>query len=127
MPAASFYPKIQRFDTSMFVYSWGATTFDALYVLQSLLRTPTDDRSGNGDSNLGRFSDARMDALVDRIKVEPDMKKRDAFIRDALLISAEQVPLLPFYQPVIPWAMRRNVDGPMAPNNLPYFFRFRVS
>lgn len=124
--APNFYPKLQKFDTSMFVYTWGSTTFDSLYVLQSLLRTSTGEHSGNGDSNLGRYSNARMDDLIDRIKIEGDMKKRDGLIHEALLISAAELPLLPYYQPIVPWVMRKNIDAPPAPNNVPYFFRFRV-
>lgn len=124
--ASNFYPKLQKFDASMFVYTWGSTTFDSLYVLQSLLRTSTGEHSGNGDSNLGRYSNARMDDLIDRIKTEADMKKRDGLIREALLISAAELPLLPYYQPIVPWAVRKNLDVPAAPNNVPYFFRFRV-
>ena len=36
---ANFAPKIQKLDTSFYAWSWGATTLDALYVFQALLRT----------------------------------------------------------------------------------------
>ena len=68
-----------------------------------------------------------MDALIDRIKVEADLKKRDAMIRDVLAIQRDDVPLIPILQTVTAWAMRKNVDGPFATNNIPYFFRFRVN
>lgn len=54
------------------------------------------------------------------------MKKRDAMIREVLQIQAAEVPLLPIQQAVVPWAMRKNVTGPFATNNTPYFFRFSV-
>ena len=123
---ANFAPKIQKLDTSFYAWSWGATTLDALYVFQALLRTYADDKSGNGDTNLGRYSNARVDALIDQIKVETDMKKRDAMIREVLQIQVAEVPLLPIQQAVVPWAMRKNVTGPFATNNIPYFFRFRL-
>ncbi len=104
----------------------GQYHIDSLYVLQSLLRTSTGEHSGNGDSNRGRYSNARMDDLIDRIKIEADMKKRDGLIREALLISAAELPLVPYYQPIVPWAVRKNLDVAAAPNNVPYFFRFRV-
>ena len=123
---ANFAPKIQKLDTSFYAWSWGATTLDALYVFQALLRTYADDKSGNGDTNLGRYSNARVDVLIDQIKVETDMKKRDAMIHEVLQIQVAEVPLLPIHQAVVPWAMRKNVTAPFATNNIPYFFRFRV-
>lgn len=87
------------------------------------MRTYADDKSGNGDANLGRYSNTRVDALIDRIKVETNMKKRGAMIREVLQIQVAEVPI---QQAVVPWAMRKNVTGPFATNNIPYFFRFRV-
>jgi ABC-type transport system substrate-binding protein len=55
------------------------------------------------------------------------MAKRDAIIREALVIQREELPVLPLAQVVVAWAMRKNVEGPFAPNNLPYFYRFKVN
>jgi peptide/nickel transport system substrate-binding protein len=126
MVPTNFFPKIQKFDTSMFFYSWGSTTFDSLYVLQSLLYTNSGEQTGNGDSNLGRYSNSQVDTLIDRIKVEADMRKRDALIRDVLAIVAAELPVVPVHQPINSWAMRRNVSAVFSPNNVPYFFRMRV-
>ena len=122
----NFFPKIQKFDTSMFFYSWGSTTFDSLYVLQSLLYTYGGDQHGNGDSNLGRYSNPQVDRLIDQVKVETDMKKRDAAIHDVLAIIAAELPVVPIHQPINSWAMRKNVSVIFSPNNVPYFSRFRV-
>jgi peptide/nickel transport system substrate-binding protein len=122
----NFFPKIQKFDTSMFFYSWGSTTFDSLYVLQSLVYTNSGDQTGNGDSNLGRYSNPRVDRLIDQVKVEPDMKKRDALIREVLAIVAAELPVVPVHQPINSWAMRKNVSTVFSPNNVPNFFRVRV-
>ncbi|MCK7496446.1 MAG: ABC transporter substrate-binding protein [Comamonadaceae bacterium] len=35
MPRATYFPKIQKFDTSVYLLGWGVPTFDALYSLQS--------------------------------------------------------------------------------------------
>lgn len=124
IPNANFNPKIMKMDTSMWLQGWGSVTHDSLYVLQSLLYTRGEAR---GDYNLGRWSNPEFDRLVDRMRVEGDPAQRDKIIRDALAIVARELPILPLHQPVIPWAMRKNVAGPHSPNNLPYFFRFRIS
>ena len=124
---ANFFSKLQRFDTSFYLLSWGTATSDALSTLQVLLRTNNGDDSGNGDSNYGRYSNPKFDQLVDAFKVEPDMKKRDAMIREALLILNTEIPVLPLHQAVIPWAMRKNVTAVFPPNSVPYFFRFNIN
>ena len=123
----SFAPKIQKYDTSLFLWAWGATTLDALYVVQALMHSVGDEKSGDGDANLGRYSNPKLDALIDRIKVEQDFKKRDAMIRELLVLQRDDVPLIPLLQTVTAWAMRKNIDAPFATNNIPYFFRFRVN
>ena len=125
LPTPNFNPKIQSMDTSFWLQSWGAVTYDSLYVLQSLLYTRQDGKS-HGDYNLGRWTNRDFDALVDKMRVEGDLAKRDLIIRDALAIVARDMPIVPLTQNVIPWAMRTNVKAIFAPNNIPYFFRFRV-
>jgi peptide/nickel transport system substrate-binding protein len=51
-----------------------------------------------------------MDALVDRIKLETDLKVRNELIEQALVLSHEDVAYLPLYNQVIPWAMKKNID-----------------
>ena len=127
VPQATYFPKIQKFDTSMYILSWGTATFDSLYTLQLLLHTSTGENTGYGDSNYGRYSNPKMDALISKIKVEGDMKKRDAMIREALLLSNSDVAILPLHQALVPWAMRKNVDAVFSPNNIPYFSRFKLN
>ncbi len=127
VPQATYFPKIQKFDTSMYVLSWGAATYDALYNLQLLVHTSTGENTGLGDSNYGRYSNPKMDVLIAKIRVENDMKKRDAYIGEALLLNHSEVAILPIHQPLVPWAMRKNVDAVFAPNNVAYFFRFKLN
>ena len=124
---SAYFPKIQKFDTSMYLLAWGAATYDALYNLQALLHSNGGAQSGNGDSNYGRYSNPKMDELIAKIKVEVDLKKRDGYIRDALKLNSTDIGILPIHQPIVPWAMRKNVDAVFAPNNIAYFFRFKMN
>ena len=124
---SAYFPKIQKFDTSMYLLAWGAATYDALYNLQALLHTNGGAQSGNGDSNYGRYSNPKMDELISKIKVEVDLKKRDGYIREALKLNNTEIGILPIHQPIVPWAMRKNVDAVFAPNNIAYFFRFKMN
>jgi peptide/nickel transport system substrate-binding protein len=107
-PMATWIAQIQNFDHSAYMLGWGVATFDALYMLQSLVRTKTT--GADGSFNLGRISDAKLDAMIDAIKTETDVKKRDALIRDALVATRDNYYYVPLHHQLRPWAMKRNVS-----------------
>lgn len=116
MPRAQYFPKVLSFDTSMGMVGWGASTFDALYSLQSLSAT-FDAKNGNGISNIGRISNAKMDELVSAIGREEDAAKRNDLIAQALMLEKQEVLHIPLYEQFIPWAMRDTVDVVHRPDN----------
>jgi peptide/nickel transport system substrate-binding protein len=106
MPLATYFPKIQKDDTS----------YDALYTFQSLLQT-RDGQPGNGIWNMGRYSNAAMDRLIGAMKSELDGEKRLAAIQQALKLYREDVPQIPLHHQMIPWAMRGTVNTIHLANN----------
>ena len=106
-PMASYIAKIQNFDHSTYMLGWGVATFDALFSLQSLLHTKTG--GADGSFNLGRVSDAKLDALIDAAKTEMDPKKRDVMLRDALVLTRDNYYYVPLHHQLRPWAMKKNV------------------
>ena len=105
---ATFIQKVQNFDTSAYLLGWGVATFDAQYTLQSLIRTRTTGADGN--FNFGRVSDPKLDALVDAMKTETDVAKRNAQIRDALVLTRDEVLNIPLHHQLRPWAMKKGVN-----------------
>jgi peptide/nickel transport system substrate-binding protein len=109
MPRAIWGPKTQSLDTSFYMLGWGVPTFDSQYALQSLIRTSVG-KTADGDYNLGRYSNPKVDEAVDKLKTEMDPKKRAALAREASLIHMADVGHIPLHFQVIPWAMRSNVS-----------------
>ncbi len=107
-PLVTYFPMIQRFEASIYLLGWGVPTFDALYSLQSLVRSV--GAGGDGNYNLGRYSNPQMDALVERIKKETDAKNRNELIEKALELSHEEVSHIPLHNQIIPWVSKKNVD-----------------
>jgi len=107
MPFANFIPKILKHDTSAYLLGWGVATFDALYTLQSLVRTKTTGADGN--FNLGRVSDPKLDNTIDAIKIATDVKARDALLREALLKTRDEHYYVPLHHQLRPWAMKKGV------------------
>jgi len=108
LPLVTYFPMIQRFEASIYMLGWGVPTFDALYSLQSLVRSL--GAQGDGNYNVGRYSNPQIDAMVERIKREIDPATRNALIEQALLLSHEDVSYIPLHNQVIPWAMKKNID-----------------
>jgi len=106
-PMATFIAKIQNFDHAAYMLGWGVATFDGLYTLQSLMRTKTT--GADGSFNLGRISDAKLDALIDAMKTETNIKKRDTMLRDALVMTRDRYYYVPLHHQLRPWAMKKNV------------------
>ncbi|MEI2417454.1 ABC transporter substrate-binding protein [Orrella sp. JC864] len=108
MPRATYFPKVQSFDTSAYLFGWGVPTFDALYTLQSLIRSKNE--GADGSFNFGYYQNDEVDKLIDQVKVETDEAKRNAAIHRALQIHAQEFGHIPLHDQVIPWAMKKNVN-----------------
>jgi peptide/nickel transport system substrate-binding protein len=108
LPLATYFPMIQRFEASIYMLGWGVPTFDALYSLQSLVRTL--GTGGDGNYNVGRYSNPKMDAIIDRAKTETDPFVRPRLLTEALALQNEDVAHIPLHNQIIPWAMKKNID-----------------
>jgi peptide/nickel transport system substrate-binding protein len=108
LPLVTYFPMIQRFEASIYMLGWGVPTFDALYSLQSLTRTV--GTGGDGNYNVGRYTNARMDYVVDRIKVETDLPVRNRLLTEGLQLSNDTVSHIPLHNQIIPWAMKKNIE-----------------
>jgi len=107
IPFANFIPKILNFDSSAYLLGWGVATFDAQYTLQSLVRTKTTGADGN--FNLGRVSDLKLDNTIDAIKIATDPRARDALLREGLMATRDQHYYVPIHHQLRPWAMKKSV------------------
>ena len=108
LPLVTYFPMIQRYEASIFMLGWGVPTFDALYSLQSLTRSV--GTGGDGNYNVGRYSNTRMDYVVDRAKTETDLLVRNRLLTEGLQLQNDTVAHIPLHNQVIPWAMKKNID-----------------
>ncbi len=108
LPLVTYFPMIQRYEASIYMLGWGVPTFDAMYSLQSLVRTV--GAQGDGNYNVGRYSNPQMDALIERAKKETNLKLRTELLTRALALQNQDVAHIPLHNQVIPWAMKKNID-----------------
>jgi peptide/nickel transport system substrate-binding protein len=115
----TYFPKILRRDTSFYLLGWTPSTVDSHDVLSSIMATPTD--KGQGQFNLGAYSNPKLDELTLKIQSETDQKKRNDMIREAFRIHAEDVGHIPLHQQALAWATAKSVQLTQLPNNYMYF------
>ena len=108
MPRTTYFPKLEKYDTSLYMLGWGGAVTDAETTLTPVMRNLGD--KGVGLYNYGRSRNDKFDALAAQSSVEPDAKKREALIKAALREWRDQVHTIPLHRQVIPWATRANVN-----------------
>jgi peptide/nickel transport system substrate-binding protein len=108
-PRSTYFPRLEKYDFSMYMLGWGGASTDAEQVLTPVMRNWAGEK-GIGFYNYGRSKNDKLDALAAQSSNEPDPKKREALVKAALREQKEQVTTLPLHRQVIPWAARANVD-----------------
>jgi peptide/nickel transport system substrate-binding protein len=115
----TYFPKILRRDTSFYLLGWTPGTYDSHNPLSALMATPND--KGQGQFNLGWYSNARVDELTQLIQAETDPVKRNAMIAEAFKIHQDEVGHIPLHQQALAWAMKSNIEVvQLADNFMPF-------
>ena len=114
-PSSLFFPKLTTSGTSFFEVGW-TPTGDPWAMLQNTVRS--FDGAGSGAYNGGRYSNPKLDALIDAIRVEPDLAKRRLLTADALRLMQDDLPLVPLYRRTLTWVMRANISAVQWPNDI---------
>src|SRR5204862_5468173 len=125
MPRATYFPKLEKTDTSLYMLGWGGASTDAMFTLQPVLSTYT----GKGDRayKYGRYSNPKLDALTQKAKTEMNAEARLVYIQEALLAHNAEINHLPLHRQVIPWASRGNITVVHLANNfvIPYWVKLQ--
>ncbi len=113
-PSNQFFPKLNQGTAAFIEYGWTPSS-DAWSSLNSLFRT--FDKSGYGTFNAGRYSNAKLDLLIDNMRTEPDPTRRRAMVSTVLRIVADELPYVPLYRRTLTWAMNKRVSLVQWPND----------
>jgi peptide/nickel transport system substrate-binding protein len=122
-PTNQFFPKLSAGTGSFVEFGWTPTT-DAWSSLNALFRTW--DKRGLGTFNAGRYSNPKLDELIDAIRVEPDLVHRRAMIATALRMVGDELPFIPLYRRNLTWAMAKKVQAVQWPSDAPELRWIRI-
>ena len=120
----TYFPKILKRDTSFYLLGWTPSTYDAHNVLNALIRC-VDDK-GAGQFNLGAYCNPKLDELTAKIQSETDKTKRDALIKEAFTLHADDIGHLPLHQQALAWGVANNVELVQLADNVMPFRYMRV-
>ncbi len=118
---ATYFPKILRRDTAFYLLGWTPGTYDSHNVLSAIMATPAD--KGQGQFNLGSFSNSKIDEITLKVQSETDQVKRNAMIKEAFEIHSNEIAHIPLHQQALAWGMKKSVTVYQSPDNF-MLFRF---
>jgi peptide/nickel transport system substrate-binding protein len=108
MPRATYFPKLEKQDTSMYMLGWGGAVTDAETTLTPVLRNRGE--KGVGFYNYGGAKNDKAEALAVQSSTEADAKKREGIVKAALKEYKDAIAVIPLHRQVIPWAARNNIE-----------------
>jgi len=113
-PTNQFFPKLTQGSASFVEFGW-TPALDPWATLNALFRTW--DPQGGGTFNAGRYSNPKLDELIDAVRTEPDLTKRRARVGVALRLLQDDLPYIPLYRRTLNWAMAKKVKAVQWPND----------
>jgi peptide/nickel transport system substrate-binding protein len=105
-PMSAFLGRVRKEDTSFALLGWGS--FAADLALRSLVAAPNADK-GYGAWNWGRYSNPKVDALMEQALGSVDRAKRETLAREASTLAMQDLAFIPLHHQVVSWAMRASL------------------
>lgn len=102
-PAATYFTKARNGDFAVALLGWGSFAGDL--ALRALVAT-ADPAKGLGAWNWGRYSNARVDKLIEQSLATVDQAKREALAREAMGIAMRDHAVILLHHQLASWAMR---------------------
>jgi peptide/nickel transport system substrate-binding protein len=105
LPWASFSGRSARQEFGVRLAGGASVTGEASYPLTTTIGTFTSN-GRRGGTNVGRYTNPELDAMVDRAAATVDDTAREALLRDALKLAMDDVAVIPLLHISNTWAMR---------------------
>jgi peptide/nickel transport system substrate-binding protein len=104
MPYSIYSPKMLNKKSDIFQISWANTPqMDAFSLVNNIMQS-------KGTWNPGGYSNPKVDALVEQIRVEQDMKRRTELITEAVGLYKQDVGMLPLFAEPMVWAAKKKFN-----------------
>jgi len=106
LPFSVYVSKARNREFGFAMLGWGSYSGDL--ALRSLVAT-FDATKGYGTWNWGRYSDPRVDALVERALATVDPAAREPIAQEAMRTAMQSLAVIPLHHQIATWAMRMDL------------------
>jgi len=122
MPKAQYWPEFDKCSADMMMIGWHADTEDSANFSEFLTMTRNKE-TGKGAYNCGHYSNAKVDALVEKANIETDLVKRSSMLQEVEQILYNEAAFVPLHWQNLAWGAKSNVNITPIVNsmNFPYF------
>jgi peptide/nickel transport system substrate-binding protein len=108
MPSAVYFTRANKLEFSLMLVGWASDTGEASSPLKALLATYNNDK-GMGQANRGRYSNPKMDALLQQALATVDDGRREKLLQEATQVAMSDLGIIPLYHQENVWATRKGI------------------
>ena len=123
-PMGPYSGRASKQEFSFHMVGWGASTGEASSPLRSLLATFNRDK-GLGAVNWGRYSNAKVDYLIEQALQQVNDENRMVMLQRATELSMQDLGLMPIHFQFTMWATKKNVQYVPRTDEYTLAFQFR--
>jgi peptide/nickel transport system substrate-binding protein len=123
-PMGPYSGRASKQEFSFHMVGWGASTGEASSPLRSLLATFNRDK-GLGAVNWGRYSNAKVDYVVEQAIQQVDDENRRAMLQQATKLAMDDLGIMPVHFQYTIWATKKGVAYAPRTDEYTLAFQFR--
>jgi peptide/nickel transport system substrate-binding protein len=125
MPAAVYFSRGSKLEFSFMLVGWGSDTAEASSPLKALLATFNKDK-GMGTANRGRYSNPKVDALLEQGLATVDDAQREKLLQQATEVAMADAGIITLYHQQNVWATRRGITYAPRADERTFAHEFRA-
>jgi peptide/nickel transport system substrate-binding protein len=123
-PMGPYSGRASKQEFSFHMVGWGASTGEASSPLRSLLATFNRDK-GLGAVNWGRYSNVKVDYLIEQALQQVDDENRRVMLQNATKLAMEDLGIMPIHFQFTIWATKKNVAYTPRTDEYTLAFQFK--
>jgi peptide/nickel transport system substrate-binding protein len=125
-PMGPYSARASKQEFSFHMVGWGASTGEASSPLRSLLAT-YDAAKGFGAVNWGRYSNPKVDYLIEQAVQQVDDDNRKVMLQRATTLAMEDLGLMPIHFQFTIWATKKGVQYTPRTDEYTLAYQFRTA
>ena len=123
-PMGPYSGRASKQEFSFHMVGWGASTGEASSPLRSLLATFNREK-GLGAVNWGRYSNVKVDYLIEQALQQVDDENRKVMLQNATKLAMEDLGIMPVHFQFTIWATKKNIAYTARTDEYTLAFQFK--